>query len=84
MFLKNDAILISTQLVIQILKKKNLLPEWFNENTPLPPDPDGRLIFVHKQPVHNVCSSRKICLENYRNDSDEIPDSQMLLKDCVG
>lgn len=74
MAIAKEPILISSRLVIRKLKEKNLIPHWIDENGPLPPDPDRRLIFVHIQSPHEVFSKvrsfKKYYMERFMNYSE--------------
>lgn len=63
MFLGGGRILISSQRVIQILKKKKLIPHWISDDSPLPPDPDNILIFIHKQSTSELPCHRQHYLD---------------------
>jgi hypothetical protein len=56
MALCGSRILISNQRVMQILKKKHLIPFWVSDDFPLPPDPDNILILVHKHTNDSLSS----------------------------
>jgi hypothetical protein len=68
MTLYGSRILISNQKVVQILKKKNLIPFWVNDDFPLPRDPDNILILVHK---HHSDSISSLDLERSQNQQEK-------------
>lgn len=56
MGINSSKILISNQKIVQMLKKKKLLPSWVSDDFRLPPDPDKVLILVHKHPSNSISS----------------------------
>lgn len=71
-----DKILISNFQAIQILKRTRRIPQWFDDYATLPPDPEGKIIFVQAKRKFMVRSPRRVfkptLLEEFKMKYDEM------------